>query len=93
MNKQTQFYYEQLIHAILDVDIDIQEDASLEDISDVCHTFAFEETLQKYGSSDEINLVDDKGTVNKLINLSFFNKGKLSIKEATRQLKQTIKLK
>lgn len=71
MNKITKYYYDQLIRAIFDVDIDIDDGASVEEIADACHNFAFVETIDRYSDSSQLDLVDDDGTVIELIEYSY----------------------
>lgn len=68
------FYFEQLCHAVENLDIDIPDDPTVEDILDAAGNYAHYETFEKYGNTDDVSMTDEQcDFVHELINRVFFD--------------------
>ena len=54
--EQTQFYYDTIVHAICELDMDICDNPTLDDWRDVYHSYAHTETFEWFGDTNVVNL-------------------------------------
>lgn len=65
---QTEYYFDKIIFALNDLDLDIADDASLDDIRDAFHNYAHYETYLWYGDTNGVNLCEKQvGKIEELL--------------------------
>lgn len=53
---QNDFYFDTIIHAIHEIDVDVCDDPTLDDYRDAFHNYAHGETYAWFGDTNEVSL-------------------------------------